>query len=332
MPRALVTGATGLVGSHIVDRLLAAGWSVRALVRTPAPALLPGDVELVRGDILDAEGFARAAVKCDAIFHTAAAITASGGWEAFRRPNLDGTRNAIDAAERAGARLLHLSSVAVYSSRYADPSRKIDETSTFGPLRPGAYYARSKRESEAMVMDAHAAGRIWATAVRPDVIYGERDRQFVPRVARWLRHGFAPVIGGGHTTLPIVNAANVADGAVLAATNDAAGGRAYNLANDFDVTVRAFFTLGARGLGRDVRLVPVPLGIARAAYAVVLRLTRLVAGARANLLSDDSLKMLTRDNPYDSSRARRELGWSPRVAPEEGIPAAFRWWRDHHAA
>lgn len=330
MPRALVTGATGLVGSHIVDRLLADGWSVRALVRRPAPELSARGVELVIGDILDVASFERAAETCNTIFHTAAAVTAGGGWEGFGRPNIDGTRHAIQAAERAGARLVQLSSVAVYGRRYLDPSKKIDEDTPLGPLPPEAYYARSKRESEQLVMEAHAAGRIWATAVRPDVIYGERDRQFVPRAARWLRHGFAPLIGLGETTLPIVNAANVADGAVRAALHDGAGGRAYNLANDFDVRVRRFFELAGRGLGREVRFVRVPLPLARGVFAALLWFLHRFAGMRGSVVSQDSLNMVTRDNPYDSSRARRELGWSPRVTPEDGIPAAFRWWRDHN--
>src|SRR5262249_957357 len=156
--------------------------------------------------------------------------------------NIDGTENAIAAAESSGARLLHLSSVAVYGSegRYRGPGLKTDEDTPLGPLRETAYYARSKRESERMVLDAHAAGRIWATAVRPDVIYGRRDRQFVPRIGRLLQRGFAPLIGGGTSTLAIVHVANVADGAVRAALHAGAGGRAYNLANDYDVTVRQF--------------------------------------------------------------------------------------------
>ena len=93
------------------------------------------------------------------------------------------------------------------------------------------------------MLDAHAEGKLWATAVRPDVVYGERDRQFVRRIARLLRFGFARVVGGGRSTLAVVHAANVADGLVRAATHDAAGGRAYNLANDFDVTVAEFFRL-----------------------------------------------------------------------------------------
>lgn len=329
MPGALVTGATGLVGSYVVERLLNDGWHVRALVRAESPELVRQGVECVRGDVTDADSFTRAASGLTHIFHCAAAITQAGDWEVYRRLNVDGTRNAIEATERSGARLLQLSSVAVYSARYADGSKTTNETARLDPLPERAFYPRSKRESEELVMAAHSAGRIWASAVRPCVIYGRRDRQCVPRAARMLRFGIAPLIGGGRSVMPIVHAANVADGAVLAATTDIAGGRAYNLANDFAVNVREFFTLGAQGLDRRVQFIPIPLGVARAAFSLVLRGIRLVAPGRASLVSNDSLSMITRDNPYDSSRARRELGWSPRVRPEDGIPDAFRWWREH---
>jgi nucleoside-diphosphate-sugar epimerase len=332
VPSALVTGATGLVGSHIVDQLLRDGWSVRGLVRTDNAELRSRGVETVRGDVLDAASFTAAAAGRDVIFHTAAAITPRGGWEVYRRLNVDGTANAIAAAEQSGARLLQLSSVAVYGTdaRYRGGSNKTDERAPFAPLPAGAFYARSKRESEQLVLDAHAAGRIWATAVRPDVIYGTRDRQFVPRIARLLRTGFAPVIAGGRSTLAIVHAANVAHGAIRAATNNNAGGEAYNLANDFDVTVRDFFKLGAQGLGRRIRLVPIPLALARAAFRAAMGGVRIVSGGRSSVLSTASLSMITRDNPFTSDRARRELGWAPAVRPEQGIPEAFRWWLKHH--
>lgn len=332
MARALVTGATGLVGSHIVDQLLRDGWDVRALVRTPNPELEVRGVETARGDVLDADSFARAAAGRDVVFHTAAAITPSGGWEAYRGLNVDGTSNAIAAAERAGARLLQLSSVAVYgpTGRYRAVAGKTDEHAPLGPLPEKAYYARSKRESEQLVLDAHAQGRIWATAVRPDVIYGNRDRQFVPRIARLLQRGVAPVIGGGRSTLAIVHAANVADGAIRAAMHDGAGGRAYNLANDFDVTVRDFFKLGAQGLGRSLRLISVPLPLANALFRAAMTTLKVVTGGRSSVLSTASLSMVTRDNPFTSDRARRELGWAPAIRPEQSIPEAFRWWLTHH--
>lgn len=339
MPRALVTGATGLVGSHIAERLAADGWSVRALVRQHAAEhprraaglrfLTARGVELAQGDTLDERAFTDAASGRDYIFHCAAAITPRGGWESFRATNVDGTQNAIAAAERSGARLLHLSSVAVYgpNARYAPDDRPTDETTPLTPLPERALYARSKRDSESLVMRAHEAGRIWATAVRPDVIYGVRDRQFIPRIARILQRGIVPLVGGGRSTLAIVNAANVADGAILAATSDAAGGQAYNLANDYDVTVRQFFELGAAGLDRRVLLVPVPRVLAAGALVVLKKAMALASGGRMSVMSGASLDFITRDNPFSSERAKRELGWAPRVRPEQSIPEAFRWWK-----
>jgi len=332
VPKALVTGATGLVGSYIVERLLADGWSVRALVRSPSNDLSSIGVETMIGDVLDRDAFVRSAAGCDVIFHSAAAITTPGGWEVFRQLNVDGTSNAIAAAESSRARLLQLSSVAVYgpSGRYRGPGKKTGEDTVLGPLPERAYYARSKRESEQLVLEAHAAGRIWATAVRPNVIYGRRDRQFVPRIGRLLGRGVAPIIGGGRSTLSVIHAANVADGAVRAVMSDVAGGRAYNLANDYDVTVRRFLELASEGLGHRVRLVSIPFPVAQVTFKVVKSAARTLTGGRFNVISSASLRLLTEDNPFTSERARRELGWSPVVRHEQGIPEAFRWWMTHH--
>ena len=335
MRRALVTGATGLVGSHIVERLQRDGWNVRALVREHADTtwLSARHVDLALGDVLDSVPFAAAAVGCDAIFHTAAAITPKGGWEAWRATNIGGTANAIDAAESSGARLLHLSSVAVYgpSGRYR-PEGLTDERVTLQPIPERAYYARSKRESEGMVLAAHAEQRIWATAVRPCVVYGPRDRQFVPRVAALLDTGFAPLIGDGRAVLSIVHAANVADGAVRAVSADAAGGRAFNLANDHAISVARFASLAGEGLGRRVRMVRIPLPVARAAIGVSRIAARLTMGPGMGAMAASTLDFLTRDNPFDSSEARQVLGWAPVVHPDEAVPAAFRWWKQARAA
>ncbi|MBA3671852.1 MAG: NAD-dependent epimerase/dehydratase family protein [Gemmatimonadaceae bacterium] len=329
---ALVTGATGLVGTHVVRRLQEEGWETRALVRDAARAgaLSRSGVHLATGDILEPTGFARAARGCDVVFHTAAAVTPAGGWEAFRRPNVEGTRNAVAAAAGAGARLVHVSSVAVYgeSSRYRD-GELTDEDAPLEALPESAHYARSKRESEALVLDAHQAGRLWATAVRPAVIYGPNDRQFVPRVARLLRYGVAPLIGGGQTRLSVVHAANVADGMIRAAAMDAAGGRAYNLANDDDITVADFFRLAAIGLDTRLRTVTVPRIVARAAIGLFSFIAPLVVGNRFNAVTSGSIDFLTRDNPFTSDRARKELHWTPVVRPEVGVPDAFRWWLAH---
>jgi len=335
---ALVTGATGLGGSHVVERLIADGWRVRALVREPGAAgwLAERGAELRGGDVLDADSVARAAAGCDVVHHAAAVVTASGGWGAYRRPNVDGTRNVVAAAARAGARLVHVSSVAVYGGptrqgRGTDTAAALDEHAPLAPLAEWAYYARSKRESEALVLDAHRAGGLWATAIRPAVIYGRRDRQFVPRVGRLLKLGAVPLPGGGRSAIAVVHAANVADAAVRAAATFSAGGQAYNVGREFDLTVAAFFRLAGAGLGRRIALVPVPVAAARAGLTSVGAIVALVAAARGappRALPGATIDFLTRGNPYVSERVRRELGWRPSVAPEKGVPDAFRWWNE----
>jgi len=333
VPTALVTGATGLLGMHLIPRLQREGWQVRALVRDPARAglLSRADVALATGDVLDATSFIRAARGCDVMFHAAAVITPLGGWEAFRRPNVEGTRNAISAAASANARLVHVSSVAVYgANRFAADGRRTDESSPPGRIADEAWYARSKRESEDLVFEAQRAGRLWATAVRPSVLYGSFDRQFIPRLARLLRRGFAPVIAGGHNTLAIVHVANVVDGLLRAASFDGANGKAYNLANDYDVRAHEFFERAAEGLEQRLRIVSIPMIVARVAFAGVKAVAPLVLGNQFKAMTSASLDFLARDNPFSSELARSELGWDPPVRPETGIPEAFRWWSAHH--
>jgi nucleoside-diphosphate-sugar epimerase len=329
--RALVTGATGLVGSHIVERLLSDGWNVRALVRDLRAAAWLGEAgaELARGDLADAASLRSAIAGCDTVFHCAALISASGSWESFQRANIDGTRAVVDAAAAASARLVHTSSVAVYggAARYRDAPT--DECTPLAPLDEYAYYARSKREAEHLVLGAHASGELWATAIRPPMIYGKRDRQLVPRFARVMRTGFFPLFAHGHSTMSLVHASAVADGAVRAARCDAAGGRAYNLTNDFPVTVADMVQLGANGLGQRVRGVSVPLRVARATFDALAGAARLANQKAMARQLPDTVDTFSRDNPFTSERARHELGWSPTMLPVVGIPEAFAWWQEH---
>ena len=331
--RVLVTGATGLVGSHLVEWLGRSGWSVRALVRDTRAAAWVGELgasELRRGDVLDEASLTSAAMGCEIIFHTAAAITPSrSDWESYRSTNVEGTRMAVDAARTSGARLMHVSSVAVYGPKGRfRPEGPTVESIPLEPLPERAYYARSKRESEQLVMGAHERGEIWATVVRPDVIYGRRDRQFVPRFAKiFSTIHVMPLPGGGHNTLAIIHAANVADCAIRAATADVAGGKAYNVTNEGDVTLGRFVRLAAAGLGTRVLGLPVPLFVMERGLSTTKRIARWLHLPGAAVLQHASLGFLARDNPFSSELAQRELGWMPVVAPTTGIPDAFRWWK-----
>lgn len=320
-----------MLGSYVVQCLAGTGCAVRALVRdeTRASWLRPLGAELVRGDIANAEALRDAAAGCDAVFHAAAAIGPEADWDTFRAANVDGTQHVIDACVANGARLLYVSSTAVYGdSRYE--RAPLDETAALPDLPQHDAYGRSKQEAERVVMRAHADGVVRAAIVRPPPMYGDRDRQFVPRVARVLTRGFFPLIGGGTTTLPLVHARNVAEGAMLAATNRQAEGRTYNLTCDYPLTVADLVRFAARGLEQRVFAPSIPIAAGRVLFRA-LELALLAMGRRdVSRHAGGTLDMLTKNNPFVEERARRELHWQPSVRHEAGVADAFRWWKAHH--
>ncbi len=331
--RALVTGATGMLGSYIVQRLTADGWKVRALTRTRATGswLEATGVEVVEGCIEDADSVVRAASGCEVVFHAAAVIGSGGDWKVFREGNVGGTANVVRAARATGARVLHVSSTAVYGgARYRD--EPTDEHAPLPVLPVQDVYGRSKQDAELLVLQAHEAGRIWAAVVRPPVMYGRRDRQFAPRVGPVLERGFFPRIAGGRTTLAVVHAGSVAEGAVLAATTEAARGRVYLLTNDQPVTTSDLVRCAEDGLGRRIWSPHVPASAGRTGFCALSRVLRAMGRGDLARHAQGTLDMLTRDNPFTSERARRELGWAPALRPEVGLTDAFRWWKDHRTS
>ena len=224
--KALVTGATGMLGSHVVERLLAEGTEVRALVREPSRAtwLARQDVELARGDLMDPMSLRASARGCDEVYHAAAVIGAGDGWETFRRGNVDGTRALVEAAGEAGARMVHVSSTAVFGRHRFFP-HPTDETVPLPELPEEDAYGRSKQEAERVVLEAHARGTIHAVVVRPPVMYGLRDRQFIPRLASVLSRGVLPLPAAGRARMTLVHGDAVARGMILAARSPGAGGR-----------------------------------------------------------------------------------------------------------
>lgn len=326
--RAMVTGATGMLGSYIVEELIREGWTVTALVRDLEASrwLEELGARLAQGDLAAPTSLQRAARGCDIIVHAAAAIGAGGRWEAFYKGNVQGTKNVVDAAARSSARLVHVSSTAVLgSSRWR--CIPTDESVPLPPLPAHDVYGRSKQVAEQLVLNAWRSGRISAAVVRPPVMYGIRDRQFAPRIGPVLSRGFFPLLEGGTSTLTLVYAGNVARGAVLAGTCPSADGRVYHLTNDWPVDTRLLVEAARAGLGTSIRAPVIPGWAARLGFVglgLALRLAGRVDLARHG---DGMLAMLTRDNPFTSQRARDELGWSFEGTARPHLEETFRWWK-----
>ncbi len=320
----LVTGASGLVGSHVVEALVARGESVRALVRAGSRAAVERlGAEAVVGDVSDPAAWPPAARGVGAIVHAAAIVQRRATWEQYVAVNVDGTRLAAEAARTTGARLVHVSSVAVYSGSAAYPrgAERRDEAFAFRPIAPLDYYGRSKRMAEDVLRATAERGALDATALRPTVIYGERDRLFTPRVVRAVRLAFAPQLGNGTNRLSCVYAGNVAAAALAALDAPRRGFRAYNVTGDGPpaLSQREFFGAFAAALGRRYRPVPIPRPLAR----LVIGLFAAPRLARA------AVAFLCGDNPYVDERARRELGWSPPTPAPQAIGRTAAWFLEN---
>lgn len=327
--RVFVTGSAGLLGSHIAERLKASGHDVVALVRPTSDLGFLGRLgaELVEGDLLAPGTYRDALRRCGAVVHAAALVTQPAGWEAYREVNVQGTRLVLEAAASAGVRrALHVSTVAVYGGLGGRWRRIAEDAPTDAPLAQREVYARSKRMAEDVAWGLHRAGALDVRLIRPCLVYGERDRIVLPRLARYLRMPVTLIVGRGTNPLPVVYAGNVADGAVLALVRREASGRAYNLASDFPVTQREFLAMVARGLGTRPRFLHVPFA---AAYALgwLWHATGVRGGScRRVSLTPRAIALMARPNPFASDRARQELGWTPRVGPAEAIRRAVDWY------
>jgi nucleoside-diphosphate-sugar epimerase len=321
--RVLVTGGSGLVGSHTIERLVLAGHDVQAMVRSPAGRSLV--------ESLGAHGFFGSveepqswdgAPRCDAIVHAAALVVERAGWERYRAVNVHGTRLAVDTAARHGARMVHISSVAVYGRR--PEGGPVVEDAPFEPIDELDYYARSKRLAEATLWQRADELDVSAVALRPCVIYGERDRIFMARLLDLLRLGIVPMVGRGDNDLAVVYAGNVAEAVLCALARPEARG-AFNTANDGGITPREFFETVGEATGVRLRFVRLPVGAATALARLAHFPRRLFRPGRYTPDPASGVRFMTRSNPYTSARAERDLGWRPSTRPRDALRRTAEW-------
>jgi nucleoside-diphosphate-sugar epimerase len=325
----LVTGAAGLVGTHVLEALRARGERPRALVRDHSRAVIEAlGADPIIGDVTDAVTWKRAAAGARAIVHAAALVTTRSSLDEYIRVNVGGTRLAVEAARRMGARLIHISSVAVYGRAevYAAGEDGVTETYPFKPLPASDFYARSKRAAEQLVQQ-ETRGGLSSIAIRPNVIYGAGDKQFTNRVIAVARRGIVPLIGPATNHLSCVYAGNVAS-AILAALDapPRPGFRAYNVTRDADpaLSQREFLAEFARALGREPRFVRIPVFVARIGVTVWGTLLRLLSPFRYSGLAGAAVSFVTGENPYRIEKIRAELDWSPPFDTRTAITRAVR--------
>jgi nucleoside-diphosphate-sugar epimerase len=283
----LVTGGAGVLGSRLVQRLVAKGRSVRVLTLPGDPNLgrLDGiGCEVVFGDVAEAETLKDAFAGVDTVYHLAAVIIARDP-AVYDRVNVGGTRNMAEASVRTGVR--HF--IFVSSASVVDPA--------------SSAYARSKWEAERIVSSRLGPA---STIVRPTLIYErEGGQEFMLFLDSLRKFPVVPFIGRGRGRKNPVDAEDIVRGLAAVEGNPRTRGRVYNLSGGETVTIRELARLTLRQLGLRKPILTIPLPVCRAAAFLM---ERTMADPP---LTRYAISRIVADADLDNGPARRDLGYDP---------------------
>lgn len=309
--RILVTGGSGYFGTILAERALARGDDVRVLDLNRSTL----DVESVQADVRDLDAVRAACAGVDLVLHNVAQVPLARDRHLFHSVNVAGTANVLVAARDAGvAKVVHTSTSAVYGVPEANP---VDEDT---PPRPLEAYGRAKLEAEALCGQAAEQG-LDVSIIRPRTILGHGRLGLMAILFELVAEG-APVFvfDGGRNRYQLVHADDLAAACLLA--GDRPGPRAYNIGASEFGTMRETLEALCRVAGTGSRVRSVPMAPARVAMRALTAVGQGPFAPYHWLLYGESLW-------FDTSRARTELGWSPRHSNADMVIESYRWFLDH---
>jgi nucleoside-diphosphate-sugar epimerase len=311
----LVTGGTGFIGSHLLDKLSALGEPARCLLRRKSrPRRLPAGIQAAYGDLTSGEGVEEAVRGADTVIHLAGVTKALAARD-YYAGNVRATETLARALAGRDVRLVHVSTLAAIGP--SGDGTPVDEDAQPRPL---THYGKSKLEAERMVR-ALAPD---AVIVRPPVVYGPRDTD-VFRMLKSISKGWMLEIGGGERWFSVIYVGDLVEG--LLAARRGVPGRAYFLAHPQPVSWSELGAAAARIMARRPRVVRVPPGVA---YAVGLgaevwsQVTR-----NPGIISREKVaEARCRWWICDTRRAAAELGFEARTPLDAGLAATLAWYKE----
>ncbi len=316
----LLTGGTGFLGGRLLERLAADGTRVRALVRRPLPPRLAGlVVETWPGDLREARTLAGVCDGVDTVMHCAGLVTDYAPYRQFMEVNGTGTTNLVDDALRAGVRrFIHVSTTDVYGY----PATPQPESA---PVRAAGFgYADSKVYAEAVVRRAGRLGLAF-TIVRPATVYGPRSETLVLQIADLLKRGRMLLLDDGQQDAGLAYVDNVVDLLLAAAVSPQAVGETYNACDGDGVTWRRYCDRLAEVVGAPPCRTFVSFRLARAVASIMERTSLLLGRRRRPLLTRTAVHILGVPQRHQNDKARRDLGWQPRVTFDAAFAEIHEW-------
>jgi len=319
---ALVTGATGFIGSHLVELLLKKNYAVRVLLRKTSDTVwLSGlPIEYVYGDLFDTDALRRAVTGVDYVFHSAG-VTKARTQGGYYRGNSEGTKNILDAVAAANSglkRFVHISSQAA-----AGPSPDRTPITEDAAPHPITTYGRSKlRAEEACVA---SADRFAITIVRPPAVYGPRDKD-VFEFFNTMSKGLQPMVGMKEKYVSLVHVGDLVRGFVLAAESEKARAQTYFISSGKVYGWKEIGEVTRAVLGKKALRIRVP----EAGVYTIAAFAELFGkfSSKPVLINFEKARDMVQDNwTCDSGKARRDFGYTQEISLEAGIRNTVEWYR-----
>jgi nucleoside-diphosphate-sugar epimerase len=315
----LVTGGTGFLGRHIVNRLLAQGRPVTVLARRAAPDLAARGVRFIAAALDDTAALRDACAGIHTVFHVAAKVGVWGRHDDFFRANVLGTRALLAGAREEGARVfVHTSTPSVvYNGRGLAGA---DETLPLTTRCPSPYpLTKAVAEREVLAADSPALRTV---ALRPHLIWGDDDPHLIPRVLAQARRGRLRIVGHGRNRVDMVHVENATDAHLLAEANiGRCAGRAYFITNGEPVYLWDWINRLLAALGEPPLRKRIPLLAATAIGACCEAAWRVLPLRGEPPMTRFIAAELAKDHWFDLTAARRDLGYEPRISMAEGTAA-----------
>jgi nucleoside-diphosphate-sugar epimerase len=318
----LVTGATGMVGSHVVRRAVADGYAVQAMVRhgSDRRALEGLPVQYVEADLSAPESLPAALADAEIVVHTAAHVGDWGPAEKYRAINVIGLEHMIHAAARAPRfrRWVQISSLGVYPPRHHYGT---DETVPANPAGLDGY-TKTKAEAEALLNHHVREHDFPAVILRPGIIYGPGDRHVLPRFVEKIQNGKMKIPGRGDRVINNTYVGNLVDAIMLAVEKPGIVGETFNIRDERLVTREEFVNTIADYLHRPHPR-HVPEFLPRLLVGPIEAIAKLRGRKDPPFLTRAQIKFMTLNLDYSIGKAKRELDYQPRVDFHEGIRIAL---------
>jgi nucleoside-diphosphate-sugar epimerase len=324
MKTAFVTGGTGFIGSHLVERLIARGYAVRCLVRDTKKlgylANLP--IEVFHGDLFSTDVLASAVAGVDYIYHVAG-VVASKTKEGFYKGNRDATRNLIETTARVNPGLKRFVFVSSLAAVGPGVDRiPVDELTAYHPITT---YGKSKMEAELEVKKF--GDKLPITIVRPPAVYGPRDPATFD-FFRTIYGGLEPIVGFKDKFVTLVHSTDLVSGIVLAGESDRSSGETYFLGSEATYSWNEIGSVTKQVMKKKALRVRLPEPLVYAVAATVGFLTSF--GAKPSVLNFEKGRDMVQGNwTVDVSKAKRDFGFKQEVALEDGVRQTVQWYLDN---